>query len=47
MNNIVTYLCFLGDLAQFVSKLTLCSIEAGMCDDKERVLSLIGTTVSL
>lgn len=34
-----------NDLAQFVSKLTLCSIEAGMCDDKDRVLSLVGATL--
>lgn len=30
-----------------MSKLTLCSIEAGMCDDKDRVLSLVGATVSV
>ena len=36
-----------GDLAQFVSKLTLCSIEAGMSDDKEYMLKLVGIAVSV
>ena len=48
-----TYMCVLqccllkGDLAQFVSKLTLCSIEAGMNDDKEHMLKLVGMAVSV
>ena len=36
-----------GDLAQFVSKLTLCGIEAGMSDDKDNVLRLVGMAVSV
>ena len=43
---LILYL-FKDDLAQFVSKLTLCSIEAGICDNKERVLYLVGTAVSV
>ena len=39
-------LLYIDNATQLVSKLTLCSIEASMCDHKETVLKLVGTAVS-